>query len=316
MAKPISIKIRKKVIDHVLSGGSQRSAARKYNVSKSFVSDLVKLYNESKDVKPKPMGGDRRSGRTKKFEKDILKELRNNPTGTLQEIQESVKEKTNEVFAITTLHDFFKSRNITRKKITGHAAEQKRRDVRIGRINWKKIACRTIDANRFIWLDESGTSTDMNRLYGRCPSGERLQVAIPKGHWKTLTFVAALTTRGMRAAEVYDGPMTGELFYEWVTKRLKRIIKSDSIVVMDNLKAHKNNRIRNFIESLGAQVWFLPPYSPDLNPIEKTFSKSKAHLRKLAERNKERLIEILKELPKLFTAKQCKNYIRSCGYKI
>ena len=91
-------------------------------MSKSFVSDLVKLYIESKDVKPKPMGGDRRYGRTKKFEKDILRELRNNPTGTLQEIQESVKEKTKEVFAITTLHDFLKRRDITRKKITGHAA--------------------------------------------------------------------------------------------------------------------------------------------------------------------------------------------------
>ena len=132
MAKPISIKTRKKVIDHVKSGGSQRSAARKYNVSKSFVSDLVKLYNESKDVKPCPMGGDRRSGRTKKFEKVILKELRKNPTATLQEIQESVKEKTNEIFAITTLHDFFKRRNITRKKVTGQALEQRRRDVRIG----------------------------------------------------------------------------------------------------------------------------------------------------------------------------------------
>lgn len=125
MAKPISIKTRREVIDYVKSGGSQRSAARKFNVSKSFVSDLVKLYNDPKDVKPKPMGGDRRSGRTKKFEKDILGELRKNPTATLQEVQESVKEKTKEKFAITTLHDFFKKRNITRKKITGHASEQR-----------------------------------------------------------------------------------------------------------------------------------------------------------------------------------------------
>lgn len=126
----------------------------------------------------------------------------------------------------------------------------------------EKIACRTIDSDRFIWLDETGASTNMIRQYGRCPSGERLQVAIPKNHWKTLTLVAAVTTKGMRAAEVYDGPMTTEKFYEWVVKRLSRIIKPNSIVVMDNLSAHKNPKIRKFIESLGAQLWFLPPYSP------------------------------------------------------
>lgn len=155
----------------------------------------------------------------------------------------------------------------------------------------------------------------MNRQYGRCQSGERLKVAVPKSHWTTLTLVAAVTTRGMKAAEVYVGPMTTERFFEWVKKRLSRIIKPNSIVVMDNLRAHKNPKIRNFIESLGAQVWFLPPYSPDLNPIEKLFSKSKAYLRKSAERSIERLTKILKELPKLFTPKQCINYIRSCGYR-
>lgn len=155
----------------------------------------------------------------------------------------------------------------------------------------------------------------MIRQYGRCPSGERLQVAIPKNNRKTLTLVAAVTTKGMRAAEVYDGPMTTEKFYEWVLKRLSRIIKPNSIVVMDNLSAHKNPKIRKFIESLGAQLWFLPPYSPDLNPIEKLFSKSKAYLRKKAERSVERLTKILKKLPKLFSSKQSRNYIRSCGYR-
>lgn len=115
MAKPIPLKTRKKIIEHVKAGRPQKEAAEKYNVSKSFVSDLVKLYNESGDIKPKPMGGDRRSGRTKKFSKVILRVLRDNPLATLQEIQELVKEETNETFASTTLHNFFKKRNITRK---------------------------------------------------------------------------------------------------------------------------------------------------------------------------------------------------------
>ena len=125
-------------------------------------------------------------------------------------------------------------------------------------------------------MDESAGSTDKNRQYGRCPSGERLKVAIPKGHWKTLTLVAAETTRGMRAAEVYDGPMTTERFFEWVKKRLSRVIQPNSIVVLDNLSANKNSKIRKYNVSSGAQVWYLPTYSPDLNPIEKLFSKSKA----------------------------------------
>ena len=123
MAKPIPLETRKKIIEHVKAGRPQKEAAEKYNVSKPFVSDLVKLYNESGDIKPKPMGGDRRSGRTKKFSKVILRVLRDNPLATLQEIQELVKEETKEKFASTTLHNFFKKRNITRKKITGHAAE-------------------------------------------------------------------------------------------------------------------------------------------------------------------------------------------------
>ena len=116
MEKPMLIKTRGKDIDYVKSGNSQRSVARKYNVSKSFVSDLFKLYNKSNNVKTKPMSGDRRSRRTKKIEKDILRALRRNPTATLQEFQESVKEKPKEKFAIKTLHGFFKKRNITSKK--------------------------------------------------------------------------------------------------------------------------------------------------------------------------------------------------------
>ncbi len=316
MAKPIPEKIRIAVVKYVKSGHSQKEAAEKFEVSPSFVSAMVKQFDESVDLKPKPMGGDRRSKRTKKHEKDILGVLKKHSTATLQEISERVYEKTKERFSISTLYDFFRKRKITRKKITGHAAEQKRRDVRIARIIWKKIACRTIDIKRFIWCDETGASTDMIRLYGRCLSNERLQVAVPKSHWKSLTLTAAVTTKGMRAAEVYDGPMTTERFYEWVVKRLSKIIKPNSIVVMDNLRAHKNPKIRNFIESLGAQLWFLPPYSPDLNPIEKLFSKSKAHLREKAERSVERLTKILKQLPKLFTPKECINYIRSCGYKM
>lgn len=135
-----------------------------------------------------------------------------------------------------------------------------------------------------MFIDETGASTKMGRLHGRAPRGERLRIGLPHGHWKTTTFVGALRLTGMTALMVLDGPMNGDVFRAYVEQVLIPTLTPGDIVVMDNLPAHKGAPVRAAIEASGARLLFLPPYSPDFNPIENAFAKLKAMLRKTAAR--------------------------------
>jgi len=167
--------------------------------------------------------------------------------------------------------------------------------VKAKRQEWR-AAQPALDPGRLVFVDETWASTNMARAHGRCPVGERLVMGVPHGHWQTTTFVAALRCDGLVAPTVVDGAMTGD------------------IVVMDNLSCHKAAGVRRAIEGAGCELWLLPPYSPDLNPIEKAFSKLKALLRKAAKRTREGLWNYLGEALDEFSAAECRNYFQSCGY--
>jgi transposase len=172
-----------------------------------------------------------------------------------------------------------------------------------------------MDASRFVFLDETGTATNMTRRYGRCPRGERLVDATPHGHWQTTTFVAGLRSHGLTAPLVLDGPMTGEVFRAYVEQMLAPSLVPDDVVVMDNLAAHKVSGVREAIEAAGASLLYLPPYSPDLNPIEQLFAKLKALLRKAAARTKDALWATIGDLIEAFTPDECRNYLVNSGYE-
>jgi transposase len=171
-----------------------------------------------------------------------------------------------------------------------------------------------IDIHRLVFIDETGASTKMARLYGRSPRGRRCVAALPHGHWKTMTFVGALRAAGMTAPMVLDGPMDGLAFEAYVTQVLVPTLKPDDIVVMDNLAAHKRPEIALAIEAAGARLLYLPPYSPDLNPIEMAFAKLKAALRKAAARSIEALLDAIAAALPTFTAQQCLNFFAEAGY--
>jgi transposase len=154
----------------------------------------------------------------------------------------------------------------------------------------------------------------MARRYGRCRRGERLRVGVPHGHWKTTTFVGALTTRGFIAPFVLDGPINRDAFETYVDKVLIPEINPGDIVVMDNLSSHKGPRVRERIEAVGASLVYLPPYSPDFNPIENAFAKLKALLRKVAERTVDGLWDAIGEIIDLFTPDECRHYFAAAGY--
>jgi transposase len=155
----------------------------------------------------------------------------------------------------------------------------------------------------------------MARLRGRAPRGQRLRAGIPKGHWKTTTFVAGLRLTGMMAPFVLDGPMNRSAFLAYVRQVLVPELKRGDVVILDNLPAHKGSRVREAIKAAGASLLYLPPYSPDFNPIENAFAKLKALLRKAAERTIEGLWRLIGQLIDLFTPQECANYFRAAGYE-
>ena len=172
-----------------------------------------------------------------------------------------------------------------------------------------------LDVRRLVFIDETGASTKMARLYGRSRRGTRCKAAIPHGHWKTTTFVGGLRLDGMTAPMLLDGPMDGPVFLAYVEQMLAPTLQHGDIVVLDNLPAHKPAAIRQAIRKTGAEPRFLPPYSPDLNPIEMAFSKLKALLKKAAARTVEDLQQAVAEALPHLTADECKNYFIAAGYE-
>lgn len=154
----------------------------------------------------------------------------------------------------------------------------------------------------------------MARTHGRAPRGERLRMGFPHGHWKTTTFVAGLSLRGMIAPFVLSGPINRDAFEIYVEKVLIPELRSGDIVIMDNLSSHKGPRARQLIEAAGAMLLFLPPYSPDFNPIENAFAKLKALLRKAAERTVDGLWSAIGSIVGAFSPAECANYFAAAGY--
>nr|AJW29974.1 transposase [Ochrobactrum sp. LM19] len=171
-----------------------------------------------------------------------------------------------------------------------------------------------LDPARLVFIDETWTATNMARTHGRCLKGERLRMGFPHGHRKTTTLVAGLRNTGMVAPLVIDGPINGEWFEAYVGQVLVPTLKPGDIVILDNLSSHKRPAAREIIEAVGARLMFLPPYSPDFNPIEKAFSKLKALLRKAAERTVSDLWDRIGKIVELIDPKEAQNYFASCGY--
>ena len=165
-----------------------------------------------------------------------------------------------------------------------------------------------------MFVDETGTNTKMVRLYGRAPKGQRVIGKQPWGHWKTTTFVAGLRIGELSAPFLLDGAMNREAFETYVEKVLAPTLSDGDVVIMDNLAAHKGSKVRQLIESAGARLLLLPPYSPDLNPIERLFAKFKALLRKAAERTIPDLWQRIGLLLKCFTPHECANYFQNAQY--
>lgn len=184
------------------------------------------------------------------------------------------------------------------------------------RRTWWRSWGRRADPARLIFIDESWAKTNMTRLRGRAPRGERVLAKVPHGHWKTTTLIAALDLEGIRCSTVVDGPVNSDVFIAFVRQVLVPDLKPGDIVVMDNLSSHKVAAVRALIEGAGAELMYLPPYSPDLNPIEMVFSKIKQKLRDLACRTKQALWTMMQTVLDTVTPTDARHCFRHAGYTL
>jgi transposase len=181
------------------------------------------------------------------------------------------------------------------------------------RAQWKKYQGR-LDPTRLVFIDETWAKTNMTRTHGRAPRGKRLVAKAPQGRWRTLTFLAALRHDRLEAPCVIDGPINGESFLAYVEQILIPTLGPGDIVIIDNLGSHKGKAVRRAIRAAGAKLFFLPPYSPDLNPIEQVFAKLKTLLRKAAERTVDATWRRIGASLNAFSPQECANYFANAGY--
>jgi putative transposase len=199
------------------------------------------------------------------------------------------------------------------QKKTLIAAEQDRPDIARRRAQWATYQNR-IDPSRLVFIDETWTKTNMAPLRGWAPLGQRIKAKVPHGHWKTMTFLAALRHDRVEAPWLLDGPINGECFRLYVDEVLVPTLRPGNIVIMDNLGSHKGRAVRRSIRAAGAHLFFLPKYSPDLNPIEQLFAKLKHWLRKAARRTTEDVSGAIGSILNGITSAECSNYFANAGY--
>ncbi|WP_175386493.1 IS630 family transposase [Rhizobium sp. 9140] len=311
MARALSDDLRIRVLKASATGMSARQAAGRFGVGVSTAIRWIARAVEGEPT-PRPQGWKRPSV-LYAHEAFVVEMIDDRRDVTLDEMVERLSAERHVSISRSALGARLRGRGWTFKKKSAHALEQDRPDVLKRRRAWFDEQL-DLDPQKLIFIDETGLSTKMARLRGRAIRGERCRAGVPHGHWKTTTFTGALRLTGMTAPFVYDGAMNGNVFLAYVEQVLLPTLQPGDIVVMDNLPAHKAAGVRDAIERMGATLMFLPPYSPDFNPIENAFSKLKAMLRARAERKIDALWDAVGALMPRFTPTECANYFRAAGY--
>ena len=308
--RPFSDDLRSRIHEARQAGESTSEVAQRFGVSTAFVRRLEQRFRLTGCLTPRPHGG----GRAPKLagrEGDLRRAAAERPDATPAEHRERLRLPASRV----TVWRAMRRLGLTRKKKSTHASERDRPDVAEARRLWpEKLA--GVDPEDLVFLDETGANTAMQRTHGYAPKGRRVVASAPLGGWKAVTFVGALTASGLVAPWALEGAMNGEWFLAYVEQILVPALRPGMVVVMDNLPSHKVEGVEAAILAAGCRVEYLPAYSPDLNPIEKAFSKLKRALRDWAARTVEGVYEGLRQIITRFAPAECLNYFRHCGYPL
>jgi transposase len=306
--RPLSNDLRERIIAAVDNHeGSRREIARRFRVDVSCITRLLQLRRQTGSIEPRPHGG----GKTPMLDQTHLERLRNlvakHPDATLRDL----RDRLGVTGSIMIVWRALKSLGITRKKKTKHAAEQDRPDVQKKREVFREEIA-TIEPGRLVFVDETGVTTAMTPTHGRAPRGERVVDSAPAS-WESLTVIAALGLGSVQAPLAISGSSNAATFLAYVEEVLVPALRKGDVVVFDNLASHFTPGVQQAIEKAGARVMPLPPYSPDLNPIEEMFSKFKEFLRRAAARTRDHLVEVIGEGLKTVSAQDILGWFQQAG---
>src|SRR5215203_556929 len=300
MARPYSVDLRERVVTRVRAGEPVRRVAGTFGVSVSSVVKWSQRFRSTGTVAPGRMGGHRKP-KIQGEHRDWLVERIERGGFTLRGLVAELAERGLKV-DYRTMWGFVRREGLSFKK------NRARRRAR-----WKAAQGR-LDPRRLVFIDETWAKTNMAPLRGWSKRGHRLKAKVPHGRWRTLTFLAALRHDRIDAPCVFDGPINGESFSAYVRSVLVPTLKPGDLVVLDNLGSHKGKAVRNAIRQTGARLAFLPPYSPDLNPIEQVFAKLKHLLREAQARTADATWRQIGTLLDRFPPAECAAYLQNAGY--
>jgi transposase len=316
MARPISVEVRERVVAaHREGKGTYAQLSDLFQVGEASVSRWLRLERETGVLTPKSP-----PGRAPKLDAQglvVLRELVDEDSdATLAELSQRLHERLGVKLVQSAVHKVLVKMGLSRKKKDLHATERDRDEVRL--LRWlfqheQREHLGTV-ADRLLFFDESGVHLAMTRQYARSPVGQRAHSAAPKNWGDSVSLSAGIGLRGVVAPLMVRGSMTGDVFHAYVEQSVLPVLRPGDLVLWDNLSVHKRASVRELIESVGATVVFLPPYSPDFNPIEMAWSKVKTVLRSLAARTWDHLVDAVRDALSAITLSDIANWFRHCGY--
>jgi transposase len=311
MMKTYSLDLRERVLRACDAGKGNRSQiADLFGVSTAWIRRLLQRRRETGSLAARPRGGSqpRKMDAQRCFHLLVLVQAQ--PDATLAQLHQ----RLNAPVHLSTIHRTLVGMGWTVKKKVQRASEQDRPDVRHKRAIWRGRMAR-LNPDRVVFLDETGTNTVMTRLIGRAPVGQRLVCTLPQAGWHTTTLLGAIRRSGVVAALTVAGATDAVAFQTYIEQVLVPQLCPGDIVVMDRLQAHRGRAVARALRQAGVGVWYLPPYSPDYNPIEKIWAKIKAYLRKAEARTSDTLVEAIGQALLQVTAQDCQNCFDHCGYR-
>lgn len=306
---PYPIELRTRVLSAREKGLSQQKVAELFSVSVRWIQHLERQQREEGNVQPRGHGGGRAKAVDAAGEKRLAEVLKQYPDATLEEL----KVQCDLDASLSSICRALSRMGWNRKKKTFRYAEQKRPDVAAERKAFR-LTMPQLNAEDLVFLDESNAKTNMARLYGRAPDGQRVFDSVPDARYESVTMLSALTFTGVGPSLTYKGGTDVGAMLTYVRSLLLPTLTKRSVVLMDNLSSHKDDRVIEAIQSSGATVRFLPRYSPDFNPIEQMWSKVKTHLRSFAARTKACLDEAISYALRTVNEADAKGWIGEAGY--
>lgn len=310
---PIPTYMREKIVQAVNAGAAMAEVARRFCVSHTVVGKFVRLAEEGQSLEPKSHSGGPKPALNDADRERLLETVEEQPDATLQELVDLCDL---DVSASTVCRELIKLDRPRKRKVP-RASEQSEERVQKDRRKWRRKKSR-IDAERLVFVDETGIATNMTRRYARAPAGVPVYTDVPYRHYESLTVLGGMRLGGRNEipAMVYEGGTTTDRMVDYISGPLSEVLQPNDIVVADRLAAHTARRVAAALAEQDADIWLLPAYSPDLNPIERMWSKIKTSLRAAKAKTVDRLRDVLSDALKTITNSDIHNWIAHSNYRI